>query len=84
MERRFDKAPKFFPSVKSVVLTKKGHGRSQWQLDECFNDVQTFSYHNKNSWKDEGYFQSAHRGQEFIIEDPKVEQWAKNLINQNA
>jgi len=39
------------------------------------------SYHSKKSWRQERYFQSAHIGQEFIIEDNEnVENWAKSLI----
>ena len=72
-----------FPFNEALILTKKGHSRSQWRLDECFKGIE-ISYHNENSWKDEGYFQSAGRGQEFVINDPSVEQSAINLINQNA
>ena len=62
------------------VLTKKGESRSRWNLNpEIFRNVEV-SYHSENSWKD-GYFQSAGRGQEFVIgTDEKIIEWARNLI----
>ena len=61
-----------------LVLTKKGHSRSRWNLDAIKNVK--ISY-NKNSWKD-NYFQSAPIGQEFVIKDnPTVEKWVKKLIS---
>jgi hypothetical protein len=62
------------------VLTKKGESRSRWNLNpEIFRNVEV-SYHSENSWKD-GYFQSAGRGQEFVIHaDEKVIEWARSLI----
>jgi len=40
----------------------------------------TISYH-PNPWKEEEYFQSAGRGQEFVIdENAEVENWAKDVI----
>ncbi len=62
------------------VLTKKGESRSRWDLDpKIFRNVK-ISYHSENSWKD-GYFQSAGRGQEFVIHaDEKVIEWARSLI----
>ena len=42
------------------------------------------SYHSEKSWKSD-YFQSAARGQEFVIQDnEETEAWIKNLIENNA
>ena len=63
------------------MLTKKGvSNRSYWDLDpKIFRHVK-ISYHSENSWK-ERYFQSAGRGQEFVIHaDEGVIIWASNLI----
>ncbi len=60
-------------------LTKKGLTRTCWELPDIFKDV-SITYHNKDSWK-EGYFKSACRGQEFVIEEnEQIEKWAINLI----
>lgn len=62
----------------SRVLTKEG-GRSKWEVFDWFNDV-TISYHSETSLKD-NYFQSARRGQEFVMsENQKVLDWAKMII----
>lgn len=38
------------------------------------------TYHTEKSWKD-GYFQSAARGQEFVVEENQaIEMWARRLI----
>lgn len=62
------------------MLTKHGEIKSRWNLDpKIFRHVK-ISYHSENSWKD-GYFQSAGRGQEFVIHaDEKVIEWASSLI----
>ena len=62
------------------MLTQKGELRSRWNLDpEIFRNV-NISYHSESSWKD-GYFQSAGRGQEFVVHaDEKVIEWAFSLI----
>ena len=62
------------------VLTKQGESRSCWDLNpKIFRHVR-ISYHSENSWKD-GYFQSANRGQEFVIHaDEKIIEWAFRLI----
>lgn len=63
-----------------LVLTAPGMSRSKWTLPDFFRNVD-ISYHSKDSWKVD-YFQSAKRGQEFIIQDNvEVENWAKNLID---
>lgn len=67
---------------KSLVLTKDGMSRSKWELPDLFKGIQ-ITYHNESSWKD-NYFQSAHRGQEFVFEDTSlVKNWAANIINTN-
>ena len=73
----------FFNFSKDLVLTKKGYSRSKWNLHpEIFGDTK-ISYH-PNPWK-EGYFQSAGRGQEFVIEESgKISDWAKNLVSKCA
>lgn len=64
----------------NLMLTKQGLSRSKWNLPDCFRGAE-ISYHNANSWKD-GYFQSAAKGQEFVVKDnERVKEWAKNLIN---
>lgn len=64
-------------------LTKDGMTRSKWELPDIFREV-SITYHNKKSWKD-NYFQSACRGQEFVIEENDlIENWAINIIKENA
>ncbi len=61
-----------------LVLTKKGLCKSKWDLPDCFKEAE-ISYH-KTPWKD-GYFQSADKGQEFVIKDnERIEEWARNII----
>lgn len=63
-----------------LVLTKPGLTRSKWKLPEFFKEL-SISYHNRSSHKDE-YFESAKKGQEFVIEQDKdVELWALNIIH---
>jgi len=72
-----------FSFDEELVLTKKRLTPSRWNLPEFFKDAE-ISHHSKDSWKD-GYFQSAYPGQEFVIQDHrKVENWAKNLIQNNV
>jgi hypothetical protein len=66
-----------------LVLTKPGGARSKWNLPDCFRAAE-ISYHTKNNWKD-GYFQSAARGQEFVIrENDEIFKWAVSCISENA
>lgn len=68
-----------FNYSQELVLTKEGYSRSRWNLDAIKNVE--ISYHTKESWK-YAYFQSAAKGQEFVIKDnPKVEKWVKKLIS---
>lgn len=63
---------------KDRVLTNEGFSRGRWNLPDCFKDVKIA--YNPNPWKD-GYFQSAGRGQEFIMNStPQIIDWAKNII----
>lgn len=66
------------------VLTKTGMCASRWDPPDFFRDVK-ISYHGEDSkygWKD-GYFQSALKGQEFVIEEnPSVENWAGKIIRE--
>ncbi|GAB3335575.1 hypothetical protein GCM10027429_17970 [Marivirga atlantica] len=72
-----------FTFSKDLVLTKQGYSKSRWQLPDIFEDAR-ITYHSKNSFKAH-YFQSAAKGQEFIISGSKVvENWAKNLIIKNV
>ena len=65
-----------------LVLTKKGYSRSKWELPSIFKNVD-ISYHTKKSYV-EDYFQSAAKGQEFIIEENNnITEWAKALINKH-
>jgi hypothetical protein len=62
-----------------LVLTKQGESRSRWSLPECFKDV-NISYHTADSFKHE-YFDSAKKGQEFVVEcNGKIIEWAKDIL----
>lgn len=64
----------------STQLTVDGLSKSKWNLPQIFKDVK-ISYHSEKSWKD-GYFQSAAKGQEFIIDsNDHVEAWLSKLIH---
>lgn len=68
-----------FTFREELVLTKSGYSRSRWEFP-------TFMYgtpisHNPNGWKTD-YFQSAARGQEFIMDgSPAVMDWVRKVIN---
>ena len=60
-----------------LVLTKDGCSRSRWKQ---LNFLKCMSFHSEASMKKD-YFQSAARGQEFVISDnEEAETWAKELI----
>ena len=60
------------------ILTKDGMSWGRWSLPEFFKDVKIS--HHPNPWR-HGYFQSAGRGQEFVMEaTPEIEAWARQLI----
>lgn len=68
-----------FKYSEELDLTKKGMSRSCWNLPNIFKGL-NITYHSQDSWKD-GYFKSACRGQEFVIEEnEKIEKWAINLV----
>lgn len=75
-----------FNYSEELVLTKDGFLRSKWKFEpewENFFEDNTISYHSLKNIKNE-YFQSACRGQEFVIsENRKVTDWAYNLIKNN-
>jgi len=63
----------------SLLLTGEGFSRSRWCLPDCFRDVE-ISYHGPRSFR-QGYFQSACRGQEFVVRgSEKVLRWAQELL----
>lgn len=65
-----------------LVLTKEGEAKSKWNLSDIFKKTK-ISYHS-NAWK-EGYFQSAGRGQEFVMAaTPQIEEWARDIIRKNV
>ena len=68
-----------FSFDEKLVLTKEGKSKSRWNLDPIFSDVD-ISYHSEKNWKDD-YFQSTHRGQEFVIEcNQNVEEHIIDLV----
>ena len=68
-----------FSFHKNLVLSRKGYSKSRWDLDDMFKEVK-ISYHTAKNWK-KGYFQSAHKGQEFVIRcNKRIECWIKDLI----
>jgi len=61
------------------VLAQAGQSRSRWGLPEFFREL-NISYHTPNSFKS-GYFQSAAKGQEFVIQpDSRLTEWAKDVV----
>lgn len=67
---------------KNLVLTKQKMTRSKWDLPDFFKQLK-ISYHNENSFKKD-YFQSAKKGQEFIMQaNDELINWTKNLIENN-
>lgn len=71
-----------FPYKEELVLTKEGLTRSRWKLQDGLGpDDVNIEYHSKKAWK-EDYFQSAGRGQEFVIdENLKVNNMVRDLIS---
>lgn len=67
----------------NVQLSKNGLSKSKWDLPEIFKNT-SISYHTPNSWKD-GYFQSAAKGQEFVVDStPEIEYWMINLLQNSV
>ncbi|MCK4311749.1 MAG: hypothetical protein KAW88_03330 [Candidatus Cloacimonetes bacterium] len=72
-----------FKCDERLVLTKKGCSRSKWKLPKFFKNV-SISYHSKSNWKKD-YFQSAFRGQEFVVTSNKdVTNWVYDLIRNHS
>lgn len=72
-----------FKYSKELDLTKPGMSRSKWALPDIFKGL-SITYHTQNAWK-EGYFQSAARGQEFVVEESDtIMSWAQNIIERNV
>lgn len=68
-----------FSFDKRLVLTKEGYSRSRWEFPETMRGVEIS--HNPHGWKAD-YFQSAARGQEFIMNGtPAVMDWVRYLFN---
>lgn len=72
---------------KKRVLSKKGLNKSQW--DYPFTEFRNLkiSYHSEKAFQ-EGYFQSAAKGQEFVIDSKgddalqqKIEKWVYDIIS---
>ena len=68
-----------FSFRKDLVLTKAGYSRSRWDFPASMRG--TPISHNPNGWKPD-YFQSAARGQEFVMDcTPEVMEWVNSLFN---
>lgn len=68
-----------FKYCDEVILTKNGFSKSRWNLPHIFKNT-NISYHSNNSWKD-NYFQSAAKGQEFVLDSTvEIRSWLKNLL----
>jgi hypothetical protein len=68
-----------FSFKKDLVLTKAGYSRSRWDFPASMRG--TPISHNPNGWKPD-YFQSAARGQEFVMDcTPEVMEWVNSLFN---
>lgn len=68
-----------FNFSEDLILTKNGRSISKWELPKPLMNLK-ITYHNESNYK-EDYFQSASRGQEFVIEkNEKAEKWAVELI----
>lgn len=65
-----------------LVLTKHGHPRSHWDLPKCLIS-KNISYHKESNFKMD-YFQSAMRGQEFVVDaDEDIMEWVKKILLTN-
>jgi len=68
--------------TKKLILTKMGYSKSRWNLPPFLKEFK-ISYHSEKSWKN-GYFQSAGRGQEFVIHsNKKIENWVKDILKKD-
>lgn len=67
----------------ACVLTKDGLSKSKWSLPDFMKNY-SISYHSNKSWR-ESYFQSAAKGQEFVIEcDDKITDWILKLFDDES
>lgn len=65
---------------KRRVLTADGMSRSRWHLPRAVFGDRDISFHSPDSWRD-GYFQSAARGQEFVMDaSAAVLNWARGVL----
>ena len=65
------------------VLTRSGYSRSRWVLPRDVFADREITYHSPASWKD-GYFQSAARGQEFVLDaNDSVLQWCRDVVGEH-
>lgn len=72
-----------FNFSEDLILTKNGRSISKWELPKPLMNLK-ITYHNESNYK-EDYFQSASRGQEFVIEkNEKAEKWAVELIKNHT
>ncbi len=70
-----------FDFAEKRVLTMEGCSRSRWKLPDSLRNVK-ISRHSQASWREEGYFQSAPIGQEFVIKGCDfAKEWAKGLFD---
>lgn len=68
-----------FTFKQELVLTKAGYSRSRWDFPAYMRG--TPISHNPNGWKS-NFFQSATRGQEFIMDgSPAVMDWVKSIFS---
>ena len=68
-----------FTFDKRLVLTKEGYCRSRWEFPASMQGIKIS--HNPHGWKSD-YFQSAARGQEFVMDGtPAVMDWVSNIFN---
>lgn len=63
------------------ILTKKGRNKSMWHLPGFLKELK-ITYHKEESFIND-YFQSAAKGQEFVIqEDEQLTEWVKRIIGE--
>ncbi len=73
------------PFSEKRILTKEGRPRSHWDINKLKElKSLSISYHAKESWGN-NYFQSAGRGQEFVIEESRqAENWALGILTEDS
>ncbi len=69
-----------FELSSDLILTKSGYSKSRCQLPD-FMQSYKISYHSEKSWKAD-YFQSAAKGQEFVMDcDDRILGWLGELLD---